>query len=160
MEEVEHSMNKENVFPSAYIGINNKEFKEELILERKLIEQKKLLQELIKRSDKKILKYKDLPKTTIYLSSSRGSSQYYIVNPDSGERKYISKGEKKLIRSAFQRDYDYKVNAKLHDMDKALDKFLKKYSIKNITNEYDKLADGRKDLITPIIESDEQFISS
>ena len=124
---------------------------------KRLEEQLNQLNRLIKQSNKNISKYKDLGNGQIHISKCRGSSQYYYIDKELGIRKYMGADQEKLIRKFIQKDYELALNKKLKTLQKRLQKFISIYDIKEITDVYDNLLEGRKNYVVPMIESDDMY---
>ncbi len=121
-------------------------------LEAQLLE----IQELLKKTNRNLPRYKDLPNSHIYISNSNGSPQYYLKN-ESEPRKYIRKKDIKNITRFAQRDYEQSMNQKLKVLERKLSVFLEAY-IPDVVNEYDSYSDAKKAIIKPLIMTDGQFI--
>lgn len=122
-----------------------------------LIEQLGEIQALLKKSNKNMIKYKDVPKKHIYISKCNGTYQYYeAIN---GERKYIAKKDVKNYTKYLQRDYEEKENRLLLKLEKSIKAFAKNYDVKAINNIYENYNDEKRNVIVPIVETDDMFIS-
>lgn len=124
----------------------------------RLEEQLKQLNMLVKQSNKNLAKYKDISQGQVYLSKCRGNYQYYFIDKEHGTRRYMRADEEKLIKKYIQRDYELDFNKKLKELQKRLQKFINIYDIKEITDVYDNLLEGRKKYVVPLVESDELYI--
>lgn len=129
-------------------------------LNEKLEEQLKEISALVKKSNKSLLKFSDLPKGHIHVSKSNGVFQYYYVDRTLNTKKYISGKEIKLIKRIMQRDYELAINKRLKDMQNKLQKFLKGYDVDSIERIFVDMNSGRKILVTPFIETSENYIQS
>lgn len=125
---------------------------------KKLEEQLQELNILIKRSNKNVSKYKDLGNGQIHVSRCRGNFQYYYVDKMNGIRKYMGAEDEKAIRKYIQKDYELALNEKLKILHKRIDKFISLYDIKELTDVYDNLNEGRKRFVTPLIEPDDIYV--
>lgn len=125
---------------------------------KQLKEQEVFLAALIKKSNKKIEKYKDLPEEKIRVSTSNGCRQYQLYNQSTRKISYVPKSQIKTAAKYIQRDYELALNKKLKDLYGKVERFNRNYDIEEIKEIYDNLPVGKKELVVPLIESDEQFI--
>ena len=90
---------------------------------------------------------------------SRGNSfQYYLRdNPTDFNGSYISKENIQVAKDIAQHDYTEQFLKVLQEEINVLNRFLKTYPAEIIENVYENLHRGRKELITPWIESEEDF---
>ncbi len=123
-------------------------------LENQLLE----IQELIKKSNRNMARYKDLPDSHVYISNSNGCAQYYL-KAENKPRKYIHKKDIRNVAKYAQRDYEYDMNKHLIMLEKKLSKFLNWYDIERI-KEYDKYSPAKRALIKPLVPSDYEFIGA
>lgn len=84
--------------------------------------------------------------------------QYYLVE-NGGKRRYVKKRDMDNVRRILQQDYYERVYGELLIMRNRIKKFLGKYDLKAISGVYERLGDGRKDLVTPVIMTDEEYIA-
>lgn len=127
--------------------MNIEVLKEEL---RQITEQKKfVLNELSN--------YSDLLDKTLVLKKSNGIYQYYYRDADD-DLEYISAADKDIAKRLAQKDYYEKMLTNLHRQEMAIKRFILKYNCASVSNLYEKLSDGRKQLINPIIKSDADYI--
>ena len=122
-----------------------------------LANQLKDINDLIAKSDKNLLKLQNVSSRSIMVSQSNGSSQYYWFDKEENVKEYIKKSEKDELRKIVQRDYEISVNRKLNILKRKLSKFLKTYDIDEIERVYTKLPEARKILVTPIVDTREEF---
>ncbi len=126
-----------------------------------LEQQLKEIDELIRISNRNLSKLKDVPDIRVNVGKSNGCDQYYFVGDDKSncpKLKYSKVSDRKLVKRIVQRDYEVAINKKLLDMRKRLDKFLRAYDLDDIQKEFMKLPYAKRKLITPLVESDEQYI--
>ena len=114
------------------------------------------VQELLKKSNRNLLRYKDLPNSHVYISNSNGCPQYYLKN-EFEARKYVRKKDIKNISKFAQRDYEVSMNLKLKAFERKLRVFLEDYDLGSLTD-YDSYSDAKKALIKPLIMPDVDFI--
>lgn len=118
---------------------------------------------LLKISNRNIARLKDLPDIKVHVSRSNGCHQYYLPDITDGDEskakfRYAKTSERKLVQKLVQRDYEKAVNRKLLAMKKTMERFINSYDVDGINEIYNMAPEGRKALIKPIIETDEQYI--
>ena len=126
---------------------------------KRLEEQLKEIDVLIAQTDDSIENSDGLSDRWDAASKGNGYDQFLWVDKTTGKRRYIRAEEKDALRKAVQRDYETAVNTKLKQMRKPLEKFLKDYDINEIDRIYNRMADSKKKLVTPVIETDEAFLA-
>lgn len=114
------------------------------------------IRELIKKSNRNLVKYKDLPDSHVYISNSNGCPQYYLKQ-GSGPRKYVSKNDIKDISKYAQRDYEAGMNKKLRRLEAKLKGFLETYD-PGVVSEYENYSDAKKAIIKPLIMTEKEYI--
>lgn len=126
---------------------------------KELEEQQTMINKLLKQNEKNLAKYKDIADRNVKVSYSNGKSQYYYY--DNHEQKYVYAPKKgiKTIKKIVQRDYELALNKKLKELEGRLERFCRNYDINEIKQVYESLPIARKELVMPIIESDEQYIA-
>ncbi|WP_051204446.1 hypothetical protein [Butyrivibrio sp. VCD2006] len=125
----------------------------------KIGNQLKEVNQLIVKSDRRLAKLKDLPdQRIITCKRGNGSDQYYWIDKASKKRRYAKVSEIATLKKIAQRDYDQKVNAKLKQIKKNLESLSMQDDISEIEMIFKNMAEGRKKLVVPIIETDEQFV--
>lgn len=86
---------------------------------------------------------------------------YYISNKDEIEKKiYIDKENMKLAKELANRDYCRKAEKAMLEEMKRIDRLLELYTMENVEACYENLHPGRKRLVTPVLETDEAYISN
>ena len=88
------------------------------------------------------------------------SVQYYHTETEHTEKvnqSYISKKNIELARNLAQRDYDNRLIQEIGQRLKLLNRFIKEYPHEKLEEIYNGMNDYRKELIHPIIETDEQY---
>ncbi len=116
------------------------------------------LNSLLKQSNKNVTKYKDLDNGHIHVSRCRGNFQYYYIDKIHGTRRYMGADDEKDIRKYIQKDYELALNERLKVLQKRIQKFISLYDIKELTDVYDNLNEGRKRYVIPLIEPNEMYI--
>lgn len=123
-------------------------------LENQLIE----LDRLIVKNNKNITRLKDVPPYSVNISKSHDSFQYYLVEKASKKKRYAGKKQRRLVKKIVQRDYECMVNIKLLKLKKKIETFLRDCDIDEINKLYNDMPEARKNLITPIVETDDMYI--
>ena len=126
------------------------------LLEKQLNE----LNKLILVSNKNLMKLKEVPEKRIRLGKRNGYYQYYLVDENFPNGKYVKTSEIKSLKALAQKEYELKINKELYMLKRKLESFIKGYHVNDINDIYDKMSEGRKRLVTPIIETDEMFIEN
>ncbi|WP_051538128.1 hypothetical protein [Butyrivibrio proteoclasticus] len=116
------------------------------------------LRQLEKDAAQKVKSYKGLERGNIRVSSSNGNYQYHFKKEGEAKEHYISKIDISRIKLLLQRDYDEKMLKHLKDMINRLDKFNNRYDIDSIDELYEKLSEGRRELVTPIRATKDMLI--
>ena len=87
--------------------------------------------------------------------------QYYIISAnDSPNGTYLPRKEIRKAVAIAQRDYNKAASEILKKQIKAIDKFLEAYHPNALDEAYTKLHPGRRTLVTPVREPDEDFIAA
>ncbi len=123
-------------------------------LERQLIQCEKLLQEV----EKRLRAYKNLEPGNVRVAISHGCPQFYMKRPGVDKEEYIPAIEKEKIHLLAQRDYEEKVHKELISMKNRLSKFIAGYDPDSINNIYERMCDIRRNLVTPIVPTNEMII--
>lgn len=92
--------------------------------------------------------------------SDRGSYVQYYHRKDIKDTKgkYIKKSEVELVRRLAQKDYDQKICEELRVEIREINRLLERYHSQELESIYNNLSFHRKSLISPVIESDEDYI--
>lgn len=130
----------------------------ESILREERCQLKRIEEETIKR-------LKTAPMGSLRIRKWKGVVEYYYrnVNADnvsegSNNGRYLKKSEETLARRIAQRDYDIRVIKRVQERIKAINTFLKVYETTSLEMLYTKIHPYRRELISPIILSDEEYI--
>ena len=123
-----------------------------------LKEQQKEIRQLLKEAEARLKTYTTAPKDRISTSKSNGVIQYYIKKKDSN--KYVYCKDYELAKSIAQYDYDNTMYEKLEKADVWITRFLKHYDIDGLTACYEGHTEGRKNLVSPLIESRQSYIEN
>ena len=119
--------------------------------------QVKELEEVLKKLDKQLFYLRNMQGITIRICKQKSGYQYYKTN-DNGKRVYIKHKDKEIVRKAFQKSYYECVRKEILTQKYQIERFLKFYNPTAIEDVYDKLCDARKELVTPIICTDDDYI--
>lgn len=87
----------------------------------------------------------------------KGNSVQYYHTDSNHVQTYIPKKNMKLIKNLAQRDYDNKLIEKIELRQKLLARFMAEYPQTGLEEVYEEINEYRKNLIEPIIESDERY---
>ena len=102
--------------------------------------------------------FRKAPEGRIRISLRDSGIQYYrVLGEDNHAGSYIRQRDKKLIIALVQKDYDQRVLKQAKKELEELDRMEKIYSGKSVEDVYFSLPDFRRELITPVIQTDEQF---
>lgn len=112
---------------------------------------------LLEISNKRVKKLESIENRPIQIIVNNGVSQYYDLD-ENGKRRYIHSNEIQSLKPVLQKNYELKVNQKLKKQKKALEKFIKGYEISNAKEVYESYCEGRKRMVEPLFESDEDFL--
>ncbi len=123
----------------------------------KLERESLLIKNLIAKVRRNLSRMEDVPDCWIRIGKSNGSTQYRLVDKLTGERKYVKANDVQKLRKIAQKQYNQEICKELEKNQSAIDKFLKNYDVNKIHQSYNKMAEGRKTLVTPIIETDELY---
>ena len=125
---------------------------------KELNEQLKEIDSLILATEKRIRKGANLPQGRMFVKGCHGYPQYYFQDGQTHEKTYLKSSEKRLITQLAQFDYDKKALNLLNKLKAQLDHFLSVYDINSIHDQYDKLCPGRRQLVMPILPSDDTYV--
>ena len=113
---------------------------------------------LLHEVEKRLRTYKNLEPGNVRVAMSHGCPQFYFRRPGKDKEEYIPAIEKEKIHLLAQRDYEEKVYKELISMKNRLNKFIAGYDPKAIENIYERMCEKRKNLIIPIVPTDEMYI--
>lgn len=129
-------------------------YKDEPIHE--LIERKRVIEKQIADIGKRL---KQSPDGALRIATKSWGYQFYQkVERYDSTGKYLSKDNKYLISQLAQKDYDKRLLTILTKQLKAIDRFLKDYDPRAAIDLYDQLKGPRKQLVTPVYPSDEEYV--
>lgn len=108
---------------------------------------------------------KNVPKGYLRIAQKNGKVQYYYTNYESDDirernnnGRYIRKSEYEFAKKMIQRDYDMQLANVLRKRRKGIERFMKVYGETSLGNMYDSLSICRKEMIEPLIISDEEYV--
>ena len=124
------------------------------------------LQELVKikqRIEKEITMLENRlrfsPEGTLRVTRNHNGNQFYrIVELNDTKGIYLSKKNGDLISQLAQKDYEKKLLPVLKKQQKVIEKFLKDYEPQAAIGVFDQLKGPRKQLVTPVYPSDEEYV--
>lgn len=142
-------------------------------IESTLREEKYQLEEIMEEARKRL---KTAPKGHLRIREWKGVVEYYYNEVDSNRDntsrynissnkvrssnngRYMKKSEKRLAMRIAQRDYDARVVKNAEQRVKAINTFLDKYESTSLEELYQKINPYRRELISPMVISDEEYI--
>lgn len=123
----------------------------------KLSEKVKYLDELIKKTQKRLKNSQPCEGQHVVVLKRKRTYQYYLVGPE-GKRKYVKKAETEMVRKIMQREYDEAVLRVMREDKRRLETFLRMYDPDSIPDAYGKMSSGRRALVKPVVETDEEYV--
>lgn len=116
-------------------------------------------EELLQIKKEKEQALKGAPKGTVRISCSQNRTQFYH-RKEKGDRcgTYIPEKEQNLIKKLVQKEYDEKVLRTVLEELRVVEKCISCYRMKEAEEIYETLHEARKKLITPVRESDEEYL--
>lgn len=123
--------------------------------------------EILKSRENQLLQWKTttqkalevaLPGTLRFCKHGAKTQYYHRTNPKDTSGIYIPQKNLSLARNLAQKDYDKKLLCSIEKELNAIQKYLSTYPELNAENIYDSLHEERKKLVTPLFESDEDFL--
>ena len=117
--------------------------------------------ELSKLQSKTEDKSKTQPTANLRVITNHNRPQYYIINPNNASNgTYLPHKEIHKAVAIAQRDYNNTIATILKKQIKAIDSFLTAYDPNDLDNAFTKLHPGRRALVTPVREPNEDFIAA
>ena len=174
-----HDTNKNEKLPFYWYGqvkADQQIMKNEKILEkgrRKERKSMKTVENMLRKeleflrgvAEETTLKLKKAPKGNIRVRKWKGCVEFYCW--DETERKsgkhgyngrYLRKTEEETARAIIQRDYDMQVKKRGEKLVKQIEKYLKSYAQNDLKQLYQEMNPLRRNLIEPVVLSDEEYI--
>ena len=124
----------------------------------KLEGQLKEIEAMLEKSNRNLEKLKSAPDHEIRIHKSNGHDQYHLINKMTGEKRYIRASEIPQLCDIAQKGYEKRIRKELLAMKQNLEFFIRNYNVRKVDEVYERMANGRKALIDPLIETDEMFI--
>lgn len=126
-------------------------------IETILRKEKQQLKKIVEETKRRV---KTAPKGRIRILNKRSGIEYYYKSEDDRNinGRYIKKSEEDLARRIVQRDYDADIVKYAEARIKEIDSFLTSYEKTNLKRIYEKTNPYRRELITALIISDEEYI--
>ena len=124
----------------------------------KLEEQLKEIEALLEKSNRKLEELRSVPDHGIRIHKSNGRDQYELINKTTGEKRYVKAADVQSLRGIAQKEYEKKISKELMAMKQGLESFLQNYDVRKLNEVYECMANGRKALIDPLIETDDMFV--
>lgn len=122
-----------------------------LLRNKELIHEKKKIESLLKNHKEK---------RSIRINHNRGYIEYYLVTPENFPNgKYIRKKNLSIASSVLQADYYKEILKKINEELHTLSYFISHYPSTSYEDVYSTLCHEKQQLVTPIIDTDEVFLS-
>ena len=122
---------------------------------QELVKRKQLIERQIAEIEKII---KAAPEGNLWIATKKWGYQYYQNIEENSVVKYLSKKNNGLISQLAQKDYDKRLLAVLQKQLKTIDRFIANYDPRAAIEVYESLSEPRKQLVTPVYPSDEEFV--
>ncbi|MCR4616899.1 MAG: hypothetical protein K5669_01795 [Lachnospiraceae bacterium] len=110
----------------------------------------------IRLAEERLKKSKKIKKQVVCTSTRKKGYQYYLM--ENGKRTYVKKRDMDMVRGIVQKDYDEAMYKALTTVRHHIQRFIKEYDLSLIDKVYSGMADARKQLVQPLIPTDEQFV--
>lgn len=99
------------------------------------------------------------PEGTLRVTRNHNGNQFYrMIELNDTKGIYLSRSNGDLISRLAQKDYEKKLMPVLIKQHKAIERFLKDYEPQAAIDVFEKLKGPRKQLVTPVYPSDEEFV--
>ena len=122
---------------------------------KELIKKKQRLESEITTLKKRL---SDSPEGALKVATKPSGYQFYQKTDSYTTCNYISKKNNGLISQLAQKDYDKRLLAVLQKQLKTIDRFIANYDPRAAIEVYESLSEPRKQLVTPVYPSDEEFV--
>ncbi len=120
-----------------------------------LRERKKYLERLLKDIENQL---KVMPQGNLRIRNDNGIARYYhMTTPRDTRGKYIRKQDQELAHALAQKEYMLKLRQEVKEEIEDIGKYLPRHE-NSLENVYNKLNDYRKNIVIPMVLSDEQFV--
>ena len=98
------------------------------------------------------------PEGTLRIATKPSGYQFYQKVESYNPGDYLTKKNNSLITQLAQKDYDKRLLATLQKQLKIIERFLASYDPRAAIEVYEQLSEPRKQLVTPVYPSDEEFV--
>ncbi|MBE5853553.1 MAG: hypothetical protein E7299_11505 [Lachnospiraceae bacterium] len=124
---------------------------------RKITEEREqMLAKLIKEKERAL---KNAPEGSLRANKSGQRTQYYHYTSSANTNgKYLRASEQNLIHALAQKEYDQKILRSAHNEKALLEKLNMLYEKEMIEDVYEKIVQGKRDVINPIVQPRETYI--
>lgn len=128
-------------------------------LEKDMVDELKSAKKLLDtvQKEKRKLNVKEGDKVAV--SSNRRNCSYFLGTHGDGRGKYVTMDEMDYAKQVMQNEYYEKVENKLKRIVWNLERGIKDCSVLGVKDIYNKMPKGRQKMVTPIIETDEEYIA-
>lgn len=125
-------------------------------LQKKYKELKRLEQEIVQAEKRGEM----IPEGSLRVTEIQGKNRYFFRKPGEKQGRYLRMSEMELARNVAQKEYDQKLRKKILEQQTAIQHFIKNYDESALENLYQKQCQGRKELILPRIQTNEEYIKA
>ena len=95
----------------------------------------------------------------LWVNNSKSSFEYYAADPMTDRKTYLSKkNEMELIRALAQREYEELLAEAALNEGRVIEQLLHDYPAITVEKVYDCLQPAKRAVVTPIVQSDEEFV--
>ena len=127
-----------------------------------LQQRKKELKALQQKVENSIIQgKKGIPDGRIRTIQCKGNTQYYLITKEDSVNhpngKYVKKEDTHLLQRLAQQNYDKKILDELNKELDGIERMLKMYHPENLISIYTQMAKGRRELLTPWVQSDDEY---
>ncbi|WP_051524553.1 hypothetical protein [Pseudobutyrivibrio sp. MD2005] len=131
-------------------------------IKEELLKEQERIAALLAKSNKNIVKYRNVSNEHVHFSCKKNYERYYLYNEETGKRTYIKHNQLASYSKNIQRDYELAVNRRLAKKSKAIEKAIKcleGIELADVHKLYNDMPKMKKDIVMPIIEDDETYIT-
>ncbi len=116
------------------------------------------LEKLAAENNKRIQVLADVPRGRARIFRKGNKDEYYFKEKGTEIEKYISSDKQDYFRKILQLDYENKIKNQIEKELENLNKCLRYCDESKLMNIYLRMCDARKEMISPIIDTDEMYI--
>ncbi len=102
--------------------------------------------------------FKEIPQGLLRVAKEKNQFQYYFKREGSDRYDYVPVSQRDKVKGLAQREFEKKLLKKLENNKKTVERFIRDYRHNLVNDEYEKLPEGRKKIIDPVIKTDAMFI--